>query len=100
MAEAASDYSDKVYVTSDNPRTEDPEQILDDITASLTKPFERILDRKEAIESALEEAGPDDVVLILGKGHEDYQIIGNEKRPFSDQEIVKKYKSGSTSKLR
>jgi UDP-N-acetylmuramoyl-L-alanyl-D-glutamate--2,6-diaminopimelate ligase len=98
MAVAAHDYSDKVYVTSDNPRMEDPEQILDDITAVLTNSYERIADRAEAIRQALKDAGPNDVVLILGKGHEEYQIIGNEKHPFSDQEVVKKYKSGSTSK--
>jgi len=88
MAEAAQDYSDKIYITSDNPRTEDPEKILDDIASALTKPFQRIQDRKAAIESALGEASPEDVVLILGKGHEDYQILGSNKVPFSDKGVV------------
>jgi UDP-N-acetylmuramoyl-L-alanyl-D-glutamate--2,6-diaminopimelate ligase len=88
MAEAAQEYSDLLFVTSDNPRTEDPEKILDDITEGLTCNYDRITDRKKAIETALEKAETGDVVVILGKGHEDYQIIGKEKIHFSDQEVV------------
>ncbi len=88
MAEAVQNFSDKIFVTSDNPRTENPEQILDNITANLSKPYCRIPDREEAIKKALEDARPHDILLILGKGHEDYQIIGTEKKYFSDKKVV------------
>lgn len=95
MADIAETWSDRVIVTSDNPRTEDAGQIVRDIEAGFKTqvPRESILDRREAIAAAIRGAGPDDVVLIAGKGHEDYQIIGTEKRHFSDfetaQELLK-----------
>lgn len=86
--------SDILLVTSDNPRTESPEKIIDDIeegvlsSKSSDKPYFRIADRKEAITHAIELARENDTVLIAGKGHEDYQIIGKKKFPFDDREIA------------
>ncbi|MGD0035806.1 MAG: UDP-N-acetylmuramoyl-L-alanyl-D-glutamate--2,6-diaminopimelate ligase [Bacteroidota bacterium] len=86
----AGDYSDLVIVTSDNPRTEIPETIIDDIMQGITRHASvlREVDRHTAIEHAIKCAQRGDVVLIAGKGHEDYQIIGKEKKHFSDREIV------------
>lgn len=91
MARISQIFSDKAIVTLDNPRSEDIKQIMDDITAGFTGDFvyQTITDRKEAIRQAIKQAGADDVVLVAGKGHEDYQFIGNEKIPFSDIAIVK-----------
>jgi len=82
--------SDLVIITSDNPRTEDPERILDEMAAGMTngKPYERIEDRRAAIARALDVAAPDDVVVLAGKGHETYQIRGTTKFPFDESEIV------------
>ncbi len=89
MGSVAERLADHVIVTSDNPRTEDPERILDDIEAGMTRrDHERIEDRRAAIARALETAGPDDVVLLAGKGHETYQIRGTEKLPFDERQIV------------
>lgn len=87
MGEAAGRLSDMVFVTSDNPRSEDPESIIDDIMEGLGSPagtVERIADRKTAIFSAVREAAPGDMVVVAGKGHENYQIIGDRVLPFSD----------------
>jgi UDP-N-acetylmuramoyl-L-alanyl-D-glutamate--2,6-diaminopimelate ligase len=81
---------DLAIVTSDNPRTEDPEQILDDIEAGMTaKNHERIEDRRAAIAHALDVAGPDDVIVLAGKGHETYQVRGTIKFPFDEKIIVR-----------
>ena len=89
MAKAAERYSDQVIVTSDNPRTENPGQILNDIEMGFSKTnYKKIENRKEAIHYALKNSAIDDVILIAGKGHEDYQIIGTEKSHFSDYEVV------------
>ena len=86
IAEKGADLS---IVTSDNPRTEDPDAILDGIEAGMRgSNHERIEDRREAINRALELAGPDDVVILAGKGHETYQIRGTEKLPFDEKAIV------------
>ena len=90
MAKTAEKWADAVYVTSDNPRTENPRAILDEIAAGLSpegvcKTVVEI-DRRRAIEAVLSDAGADDVVLIAGKGHENYQIIGTEKHRFDDVE--------------
>lgn len=89
MAKTAVSHADHVIVTSDNPRTESPEAIIDDIFAGISAeckvPVERECDRAVAIRRAIALALPGDIVLIAGKGHEDYQIIGQEKRPFDDR---------------
>ncbi|MFQ3669387.1 MAG: cyanophycin synthetase, partial [Fimbriimonadaceae bacterium] len=91
MARAASERSDLVVVTSDNPRTEDPEQILDDIVAGLASGVAsvRIADRREAVAHAVRVAQPGDVVVIAGKGHEKYQIVGQTKHPMDDRELAR-----------
>jgi UDP-N-acetylmuramoyl-L-alanyl-D-glutamate--2,6-diaminopimelate ligase len=81
--------ADVVIVTSDNPRTEDPEFILDEIEAGMTRPHERIEDRERAIAKAIELAGDDDVVLLAGKGHETYQVRGTTNYPFDERAIVR-----------
>jgi len=85
MARAAARHSDLAIATSDNPRTESPQQILDDVRAGLSGEFEVIEDRATAIRHAVELADSDDTVVIAGKGHEDYQIIGRERRDFDDR---------------
>jgi UDP-N-acetylmuramyl-tripeptide synthetase len=92
MGEAAGSLSDVVILTSDNPRTEDPNQILCDAEIGIQKtgkPYEKIADRREAIHHAIEQARSDDLVLIAGKGHEDYQIIGRETFHFDDKEVAR-----------
>ena len=92
MGNIAATKSDYVVFTSDNPRTEDPKKIMEDILAGVTTDnYEVELDRPTAIVKALDMLKKDDVVLILGKGHEDYQIIGHEKHHLDDAEEVKKY---------
>jgi UDP-N-acetylmuramoyl-L-alanyl-D-glutamate--2,6-diaminopimelate ligase len=95
MMRVACAHSDRVIVTSDNPRTEDPEAIIDEVmsgrpaseqgTPAAAPAVVRQADRARAIEQAVSEARPGDIVLIAGKGHEDYQIVGTEKRPFDDR---------------
>ena len=80
MGKTACEYSDFVFITSDNPRTENPEQIINDITEGLNKEkYFKITDRTLAIKSALYSAQKGDTVLIAGKGHEKYQILGTQK---------------------
>lgn len=89
MGAAAEQGADIVIVTSDNPRTEDPKRILDDVEAGMTPgKHERIENRRHAIAHALDLAKPGDVVLLAGKGHETYQIRGTTKAPFDEKEIV------------
>lgn len=80
--------ADVVIITSDNPRTEDPERILDEIETGMTRPHERIEDRHLAIERAIALANDDDVVLLAGKGHETYQVRGTTNYPFDERAIV------------
>ena len=92
MGEAAGSLSDVVILTSDNPRTEDPEKILAAVEIGIRKtgkPYRKIADRREAIHQAISEASSGDLVLIAGKGHEDYQIIGRETFHFDDKEIAR-----------
>jgi UDP-N-acetylmuramoyl-L-alanyl-D-glutamate--2,6-diaminopimelate ligase len=79
-------------ITSDNPRTEDPLKIIEDIVTGLPegKGYEVIPDRGEAIRRAVKISERGDVIVIAGKGHEDYQIIGSERRSFDDREAVRK----------
>jgi UDP-N-acetylmuramoyl-L-alanyl-D-glutamate--2,6-diaminopimelate ligase len=86
MARAACANADFVIATSDNPRTEDPEAILRDVAVGLSGAYEVIADRRAAIARAIARARPEDCVVIAGKGHEDYQIVGREKRHFDDRE--------------
>ena len=90
MGDIATSLSDKVIFTSDNPRTEDPKKILEDITKNnKSTNYEVIVDREKAIIKGISLLNKNDFLLILGKGHEDYQIIGTEKIHFDDAEIVK-----------
>ncbi|MEI7941825.1 MAG: UDP-N-acetylmuramoyl-L-alanyl-D-glutamate--2,6-diaminopimelate ligase [Candidatus Riflemargulisbacteria bacterium] len=91
MGKIAENWSDIIIVTSDNPRTEDPQSIIDQISDGITDKTKLIvqIDRKEAIKKALELAKENDFIMIAGKGHEDYQIIGTTKTHFDDSEIVK-----------
>ncbi|WP_460215746.1 UDP-N-acetylmuramoyl-L-alanyl-D-glutamate--2,6-diaminopimelate ligase [Geovibrio sp. ADMFC3] len=93
MAKAAENYSDIIIVTSDNPRTENPQQIIEDILKGFENAEKVVIcpDRGEAIKTALEGAQPNDIILIAGKGHEDYMVIGKEKIHFDDREEVRKF---------
>ena len=89
MGKIAYEQADLAIVTSDNPRTEDPEQILQDVIAGISGPIKEsqvICDRAEAIRHAILQANPGDGIVIAGKGHEDYQILGTEKIHFDDRE--------------
>ena len=91
MGAIAADNADLVIVTSDNPRTEDPEEIIREITEGMKNkrtPKKVICDRVEAIHWAIDNARPGDVILLAGKGHEDYQVVGHEKRHMDEREIV------------
>ncbi|MFC1634719.1 UDP-N-acetylmuramoyl-L-alanyl-D-glutamate--2,6-diaminopimelate ligase, partial [Planctomycetota bacterium] len=90
MARVAEELADYVIVTSDNPRTENPDDIISDIVSGFKKSDTKIIepDRNRAIRLVIEAAEKDDIVLIAGKGHEDYQIIGKQKFHFSDKEIA------------
>ncbi len=94
MAKVAEQLADFIIVTSDNPRTEEPMAIIDEIITGFESPDSQTitieLDRKKAIDSAIESADKNDIVLIAGKGHETYQIIGKQKFDFSDKEIALK----------
>jgi UDP-N-acetylmuramoyl-L-alanyl-D-glutamate--2,6-diaminopimelate ligase len=98
MGGVAERLADHVIITSDNPRTEDPERILDDIAAGMkTSDYERIEDRRTAIARALAVSDPmTDVVLLAGKGHETYQIRGTTLLPFDEREIVTEMLGGVT----
>ena len=94
MGRISQQFSDFSVVTSDNPRTEEPMQIIKDIEGGMIKDrnnFISIVDRGDAIRYALHRAQPQDVVVIAGKGHETYQIIGNQTIYFSDKEMVLRY---------
>ncbi|WP_105167307.1 UDP-N-acetylmuramoyl-L-alanyl-D-glutamate--2,6-diaminopimelate ligase [Pseudoalteromonas sp. T1lg23B] len=90
MAQAAERNADQLVITSDNPRSEDPQQIIADVKAGLSNPQYAVckIDRAEAIRYAIEHAPKEGVVLIAGKGHEDYQIIGDQRLPFCDRRYV------------
>ncbi|MGZ8385781.1 MAG: UDP-N-acetylmuramoyl-L-alanyl-D-glutamate--2,6-diaminopimelate ligase [Nitrospira sp.] len=97
MGEAAVRYSDVVVLTSDNPRTEDPLSILEQVEVGVIEAlrlrphvqYRKVADRRDAIEEAVREAQSGDMVLIAGKGHEDYQIIGTQKVHFDDREVAR-----------
>ena len=92
MGKIASELSRKVFITSDNPRNENPSDIIREIEAGIEKKnYEIIEDREEAIKTAITQTEPDAVILIAGKGHETYQEIKGVRRHFSDREIADKY---------
>lgn len=91
MGRIAADNADLVVVTSDNPRTEDPDEIIREIVAGMKDkrtPTKVICDRREAIAWAIDNAAQGDVLLLAGKGHEDYQVVGHEKHHMDEREIV------------
>jgi UDP-N-acetylmuramoyl-L-alanyl-D-glutamate--2,6-diaminopimelate ligase len=90
MAEVVARWADLVWLTSDNPRTEDPQAILDDLEPGLGgASYRREVDRRRAIHGAVSDAGPGDVLVLAGKGHERYQIVGVDKRPFDERVVVR-----------
>ena len=89
MSQAAAQYSDHLILTSDNPRTEDPLQIIGDMKEGLKVEFDEEVDRKKAIELSYKISKPGDIIIIAGKGHETYQEINGVKHPFNDVEIIK-----------
>jgi len=95
MAGVAEKLADFVIVTSDNPRTERPEDIINEIVAGFENPNSQTIkiepDRRKAVELAIKTAATNDIVLIAGKGHENYQIIGTKKNNFSDKKIALEY---------
>jgi UDP-N-acetylmuramoyl-L-alanyl-D-glutamate--2,6-diaminopimelate ligase len=95
MGAVACAFADAVFLTSDNPRTENPQHILDDIAAGCSGAYHLEVDRAAAIAAAIEAARPGDCVLIAGKGHEDYQVIGRERVPFSDIDAARRALEGT-----
>jgi UDP-N-acetylmuramoyl-L-alanyl-D-glutamate--2,6-diaminopimelate ligase len=95
MGEIAVQWAHRVFLTSDNPRSESPEAILDEVEAGVRRVPEgeqrtaRHVDRREAIGAALKRAQPDDIILIAGKGHERTQTIGDEVIPFDDRDVAR-----------
>jgi UDP-N-acetylmuramoyl-L-alanyl-D-glutamate--2,6-diaminopimelate ligase len=95
MGEVVARTADLAFVTSDNPRTEDPDLIIDDVVAGMGgAPLRRVTDRKQAIFRAIAEARPGDVVVLAGKGHESYQVLGREKIPFDEPALVREAMGG------
>ncbi len=90
MGAAVSRLSDISILTSDNPRTENPEQILDGVAAGMSGVWRRIVDRDEAIATAIRAAQPGDIVLVAGKGHETYQEINGVRHPFDDRKVARR----------
>ncbi|MFI3209827.1 MAG: UDP-N-acetylmuramoyl-L-alanyl-D-glutamate--2,6-diaminopimelate ligase [Peptostreptococcaceae bacterium] len=92
MAKISTELSDFTIITSDNPRTESPNDIINDIVSGVvTENYKVVIDRKDAIIEAIKLATPKDLVLIAGKGHETYQIIGKEKTHFDDKEVAREF---------
>lgn len=90
MGRIASELSDFVFVTSDNPRTENPQTIMEEILRGVVTDEKKVIvDRREAIFEAVKFLKPGDVLLVAGKGHEDYQILGTQKIHFDDREVLK-----------
>ena len=96
MGRAGAELSDLAVITSDNPRGEDPSRIIEEIQRGITPDTRRdaeqriiaVVDRHQAIDQAIEAARPGDLILIAGKGHEKYQVIGNQTLPFDDVEAA------------
>ena len=96
MGAAAERHADRVVLTDDNPRSEDGDAIIGEILAGMQAPDRALVqrDRAAAIALAMSSAGPGDIVLIAGKGHEDYQERAGERRPYSDRAVVSALLSG------
>ena len=96
MGAVAAELADLVVVTSDNPRTVGPEDIIEDILPGLTGPAESVVicDRREAIGWVLKNSRPKDVIVLCGKGHETYQEVCGEKRHMDERELVAAYTNG------
>jgi UDP-N-acetylmuramoyl-L-alanyl-D-glutamate--2,6-diaminopimelate ligase len=98
MGRIAATLADRVWLTSDNPRSEDPAAIIDEIAVGLTPPpragHARCPDRRQAIREALEWARPGDTIVIAGKGHETYQIVGGQVLPFDDRLVAREFLMG------
>jgi len=95
MAQVVQQFAEKIFITSDNPRTEKPAAIIEDILAGFVNPQADSIvvqpDRGKAIAEAIKDGRPGDIILIAGKGHENYQIIGTEKIHFSDIETAAEF---------
>ncbi|MHC4731784.1 MAG: glutamate ligase domain-containing protein, partial [Planctomycetota bacterium] len=90
MGAVAARRADGIFVTNDNPRSEDPERIAAEVVAGLGRRRAKVqLDRREAIREAIAAARPGDAVVIAGKGHETYQLVGSERRPFDDAAVAR-----------
>ena len=92
MGECVASYADIAVVTSDNPRFEDPQTIIDMVLEGFSDTFCQVhsfIDRLEAIKFAVNEAMEEDVIVLCGKGHENYQVIGDDYQPFSEHDIIK-----------
>ena len=85
MGKVADHRADKIIVTSDNPRSESPQKIINQVLLGISRDVSAVVDRRDAIRTAIVDAQPEDVILIAGKGHEDYQILGADRLPFSDR---------------
>ena len=97
MGKIVSRLADQAVVTSDNPRNEQPREIIDEIVAGMGANYHIIEDRAAAIDYAINHGQPEDVVLIAGKGHEPYQEIDGVKYPFSDSEVARRVMKGAGS---
>jgi UDP-N-acetylmuramoyl-L-alanyl-D-glutamate--2,6-diaminopimelate ligase len=85
MAAVVDNWADEIYVTSDNPRSEDPSQIIDDVLKGIkSKAFKKIIERPQAVQTAFKELKDNEILLLAGKGHEDYILIHGVKHPYSD----------------
>jgi UDP-N-acetylmuramoyl-L-alanyl-D-glutamate--2,6-diaminopimelate ligase len=100
MGEIATRLSDRVIITSDNPRSENPRSIIEDIVAGAHPNYEIEVERSDAIFKALQSAAAHDVVLIAGKGHETYQEIGSQRLPFDDVQVARETLKRLTGSLR
>jgi UDP-N-acetylmuramoyl-L-alanyl-D-glutamate--2,6-diaminopimelate ligase len=97
MGSIAGQLADEIVLTDDNPRSEDSTAIIEDIRGGIqeTGKFHIEADRRAAIAYAIEHAAAEDIVLVAGKGHEDYQLIGTERLPFNDAEVVTELLGGA-----
>jgi len=101
MGDVVARLADLSFVTSDNPRTEDPEVIIDEVVAGMGEaPYRRFSDRREAITEAMAEARPGDLLLLAGKGHETYQVVGRERLPFDERNIVREFLAAGVGEMK